>query len=76
MGLQDEYKIELLQMEIEKIQESNTRYQEIEQEKQEVISSMLQSQGKGMQDLIERLCDLMEIQNFLVIKTILKIGIL
>lgn len=76
MALGDDVKMELLHSEIDRITTTDKRYLELEEEKQEYLKQILDNLNGEGRDLFDKLLDCIEVQNYILLKRILRIGAL
>ena len=76
VALGDDVKMELLHSEIDRITTTDKRYLELEEEKQEYLKQILDNLNGEGRDLFDKLLDCIEVQNYILLKRILRIGAL
>ena len=76
MALGDDVKLELLHNEIDRISKTDKRYLELEEEKQDYLSQIRENLNGEGRDLLDKLLDCIEVQNYILLKRILRIGAL
>ena len=76
MALGDDVKLELLHNEIDRISKTDKRYLELEEEKQDYLSQIRENLNGEGRDLLDKLLDCIEVQNYIMLKRILRIGAL
>lgn len=76
MALGDDVKLELLHSEIDRISKTDKRYLELEEEKQDYLSQIRENLNGEGRDLLDKLLDCIEVQNYIMLKRILRIGAL
>ncbi len=75
MEWEDEFKLDLLQTEMDRIASTNKTYLKLEKERQDLLLEMKQKLNQTEYELVEKLVDITEIQNFLMIRAVLRIGL-
>ena len=76
VALGDDVKLELLHSEIDRISKTDKRYLELEEEKQDYLSQIRENLNGEGRDLLDKLLDCIEVQNYIMLKRILRIGAL
>lgn len=76
MEWEDTYKLDLLQTEMERISSTNEKYKDLEERRQNLLADLKAKLSKENYELIEKLVDVTEIQNYLMIRAVLRIGLI
>ena len=74
MEMEKGFILDLLQTEIDRIAATNPAYLKLEKDRQEVLMLLKEKLSRSEYELIEKLVDVTEIQNFLMIRSVLRIG--
>ena len=74
MEKEDYFKLELLQTEMNRIAATNQAYLKLEKDRQENLKQLKEKLSQSEYELIEKLIDVTEIQNFLMLRSVLRIG--
>lgn len=75
MEWEDTYKIDLLQTEMDRIASTNARYQELDKERSQFLKELESRLGESERETLAKLVDVIEIQNFIMIRSLLRIGL-
>lgn len=75
MEWEDSYKIDLLQTEMDRIASTNARFQELDRDRRQLMKELEGKLGKNDRETLAKLVDVIEIQNFIMIRSLLRIGL-
>ena len=74
MEWEENFKLDLLQSEMDRIASTNQTYRKLENERQSILRSLKDKISPAEYELVEKLADVTELQDFLMIRAVLRIG--
>ncbi len=74
MEWDENFKLDLLQAEMDRIASTNQKYISFEKERQSILHELKKKIGRSEYELLEKLMDVTELQTFLMIRAVLRVG--